>query len=110
MRTDFYERYKAGCSEKYPNYENLLHHCCEQVKSSVTDVFTNYFMYSFKKWPFETNTCMQVQLGKLALNYEYCDHSSGCRFMLTVGMNHILEQLNEYLLKTTKTGLKDNQC
>ena len=32
MRTDFYERYKAGCSEKCPNYENLLHDCCEQVK------------------------------------------------------------------------------
>ena len=42
MRTDFYKMYVAGCSEKYPNYENLLHHCCEQVKSSVTDVFTNY--------------------------------------------------------------------
>ena len=38
MRTDFYKRYKAGCSEKYPNYENLLHHCCDEVKSSVTDM------------------------------------------------------------------------
>ena len=28
---------------------------------------------------------------------------------LTVGMNHISEQLNEYLLKTTKTSLKHNQ-
>ena len=28
---------------------------------------------------------------------------------LTVGMNHISEQLNEYLLKTIKTGLKHNQ-
>ena len=37
MRTDFYKRYKSGCSEKYPNYETLLHHCCEQFKSSVTD-------------------------------------------------------------------------
>ena len=25
---------------------------------------------------------------------------------LTVGMNHISEQLNEYLLNTTKTGLR----
>ena len=48
MKTDFYERYEAGCSEKYPNYENLLHHCCEQVKSSVTDVFTNCFICSLK--------------------------------------------------------------
>ena len=31
------------------------------------------------------------------------------RFPLTVGMNHISEQLNEYLLKTTRTGLKHNQ-
>ena len=54
----FYERYKAGCSEIYPDHENLLHHCCEQVKSSVTDVFTNYFICSFKWWSFETNTCM----------------------------------------------------
>ena len=46
MRTHFYKRYAGGCSEKYPNYENLLHHCCEQVKSSVTDVFTNYFICS----------------------------------------------------------------
>ena len=38
MRTYFYERYEAGCSEKYSNDENLLHHCCKQVKSSVTDV------------------------------------------------------------------------
>ena len=28
MKTDFYKRYKVGCSEKYPNYENLLQHCC----------------------------------------------------------------------------------
>ena len=28
---------------------------------------------------------------------------------LTVGMNHISEQLNEYLLKTMKTGLTPNQ-
>ena len=28
---------------------------------------------------------------------------------LTVGMNHISEQLNEYLLKTTQTGLNYNQ-
>ena len=28
---------------------------------------------------------------------------------LTVGMNHISEKLNQYLLKTTKTGLKHNQ-
>ena len=28
---------------------------------------------------------------------------------LTVGMNYISEQLNEYLFKTTKTGLKHNQ-
>ena len=47
MRTDFYKRYKAGCSQKYPNHENLLHHCCEQVKSSVTDVFTKYLIFSF---------------------------------------------------------------
>ena len=73
MRTDFYKRYKAGCSEKYPDYENLLHNCCEQVWSSVTDVFTDYFICS---WSFETNTCMSVQLGKLARNYEYCDHST----------------------------------
>ena len=32
MRRDFYERYKAGRSEKYPNYENLLHHCYDQVR------------------------------------------------------------------------------
>ena len=41
MKTDFYTTYKAGCSGKYPNYENLmLHHGCEhcQVKNSVTDV------------------------------------------------------------------------
>ena len=44
MRTDFYERYKAGSSEKFPNCENLLHHCCKQVKSSITDVFTNYLI------------------------------------------------------------------
>ena len=36
MGTDFYKRYEAHCSEKYPYYENLLHHRCEQVKSSVT--------------------------------------------------------------------------
>ena len=29
MKTDFYKRYKAGCSEKDPNYENLLYHCCK---------------------------------------------------------------------------------
>ena len=44
MKTDFYKRYKAGCSGKYPNYENLLHHCCEhcQVDNNVhvTEVFT----------------------------------------------------------------------
>ena len=28
---------------------------------------------------------------------------------LTVGMNYISDQLNEYLLKTTKAGLKHNQ-
>ena len=28
---------------------------------------------------------------------------------LTVGMNHIPKQLNEYLLKTTKIGSKHNQ-
>ena len=39
IKTDFYKRYKAGYSEKDPNCESLLHHCCEQVKSSVTDVF-----------------------------------------------------------------------
>ena len=33
---------------------------------------------------------------------------AGLRY-LTVAMNHIPEQLNEYLLKTTKTGLKQNQ-
>ena len=36
IKTDFNITYKAGCSEEYPNYENLmLHHCCEhcQVKS-----------------------------------------------------------------------------
>ena len=44
MSTDFYKRFEAYCSEKYLNYENLLHHCCEQVKSSVTDVFTNYLI------------------------------------------------------------------
>ena len=44
MKTDFCRRYNVGCSEKYPYYENLLHHCCEQVKSSITDVFTNYFI------------------------------------------------------------------
>ena len=82
MKTDFYKRYKAGCSEKYPNYENLPYHNCEQVKSSVTDVFTNYFICSFKWWRFETIMCMQVQLEKLAHNYEHCDHSLGCRFML----------------------------
>ena len=45
--TNFYKIYKAGCSGKYPNYENsMLHHCCEhcQVKCSVTHVFTNYFL------------------------------------------------------------------
>ena len=45
MKTDFYKRYKAGCSGKYPNYENLLHHCCEhcQVNNNVcvTEVFRN---------------------------------------------------------------------
>ena len=30
-------------------------------------------------------------------------------YYLTAGMNHISEQLNEYLLKTSKTGLKHNQ-
>ena len=43
MKTDFYKRYKAGCSGKYLTCENLLHHCCEhycQVKSNITDLFT----------------------------------------------------------------------
>ena len=44
MKKGFYKIYKAGCSGKYPSYENsMLLHCCEhcQVKSSVTDVFTS---------------------------------------------------------------------
>ena len=36
MKTDFYKIYNAGCSEKYPNYENLLRHCCNQVKCSAS--------------------------------------------------------------------------
>ena len=39
------------CSGKYPNYENLLHHCCEhcQVNNNVcvTEVFTNNVNCSF---------------------------------------------------------------
>ena len=50
MEKDFYKIFKAGCSGKYPNYENsMLLHCCEHcqvIKSSVTDVFTNYFLCS----------------------------------------------------------------
>ena len=51
MKTDFYKRYEAGCSGKYPNYENLLHHCCEhcQVNNNVcvTEVFRNNFICFF---------------------------------------------------------------
>ena len=51
-KKDVYKIYKAGCSGKYPNYKNsMLFHCCEhcKVNSSVTDVFTNYFLQcSFK--------------------------------------------------------------
>ena len=58
----FYKRYKAGCSGKYPNHENLLHHCCEhcQVNNNVrvTEVFTNNFICSFKLSPFETSMYM----------------------------------------------------
>ena len=36
MKTDFYKTYKAGCSGKYPNYENsMLHNCCEHSKLRV---------------------------------------------------------------------------
>ena len=45
------------------------------AKSSVTDVFTNYFICSGV-------ICMQ-QLEKLAHNYEYCEHSLGCSFVLS---------------------------
>ena len=47
MKKDVYKIYKAGCSGKYPNYKNsMLFHCFEhcKVNSSVTDVFTNYFL------------------------------------------------------------------
>ena len=42
MKTDFYKRYKAGCSRKYPNYENLLHHCCEHCKLIIMYVLQKY--------------------------------------------------------------------
>ena len=62
-------------AQKISKLWNFLHHCCDQVKSSVTDVFTNYFICSFKWWLFETNRCMYVQFGNLVHNYEYCNHS-----------------------------------
>ena len=71
MKTDFYKIYKAGCSEKYSNYENFLHHCCDQVKGSVTDVFTNYFIGSFKWLPFETNRCIWVEFFVNPFKNEY---------------------------------------
>ena len=50
----------------------------------------------------------KFNLGSFIMNIVITLQVAGLCY-LTVGMNHISEQLNEYFLKTTNTGLKHNQ-
>ena len=87
MKTYFYKRYKAGCSGKYPNYENLLHHCCEHCQVNNDVCVTEGHL-------------KPVCVCKLAHNYEHCDHSpSGCSFVLSnVWYESYLQAFDEYIL------------
>ena len=98
MKKDFYKRYKAGFSGKYPNYENLLHHCV-----SIANL-----MYVLQKYLQTISSVLScdghlkpVCVCKFAHNSEHCDHSSlGCRFVLSNIWyeSYLREEFDEYIL------------
>ena len=99
MKTDFYKRYEAGCSGKYPNYENLLHHC------SIAKLIIMYVLQKYLQTISSVLSCdghlKPVCVCKFAHNYEHCDHSSlGCRFVLSNVWyeSYLREEFDEYIL------------
>ena len=104
MKTDFYKRYKAGCSGQYPNYENLLHHCYEhcQVNNNVCVTETISSVLS------SDGHLKPVCICKLAHNYEHCDHSPlGCRFVLSnIWYESYLQGFDEYIFENHKNWFK----
>ena len=99
MKTDFYKRYKAACTGKYPNYENLLHHCCENCQVFIMYVLQKY-LETISSVLSSDGHLKSVCVCKLAHNYEHCDHSPlGCRFVLSnVWYESYLQAFDEYIL------------
>ena len=103
MKKDFYKLYKARCSGKYPNYENsMLLHCCEhcQVKSSVQMCLQTISSGVLSSDGHLKPACVcKFNLGSLHLILKIVITTLiRLWFVLTVGMNHISEHLNEYIL------------
>ena len=101
MKTDFYnKRYKAGCSGKYPNYENLLHHCCEHCQVN-NNVCVQKYLQTISSVLSCDGHLKPVCVCTFAHNYEHCDHSClGCRFVLSNVWyeSYLREEFDEYIL------------
>ena len=100
MKTDFYKRYKAGCSGNI----QIMKTCCIIVVSIAKLII----MYVLQKYLQTISSVLSsdghlkpVCVCKFAHNYEHCDHSSlGCMFVLSNIWyeSYLREEFDEYIL------------